>query len=167
MRTAAIRPNGGGTLSVWFAPRRVSLTTSVSENALPSRRSLTGHPLKFATSLWVKGGSVSPCPISTVDEAIAFMACWPLRDRSTFFYLSNIALHSAKVGRSAPHIGYAAFHDFCLAGGIIVDAPAGRELAAAGAVDRTPRKEHPSDRTPPVPKRSRPAPVSVTIHAPY
>ncbi|QAZ44219.1 hypothetical protein C1M53_16000 [Mesorhizobium sp. Pch-S] len=38
--------------------------------------------------------------------------------------MATIALHATKAGRSSIETGHAAFHDFCLAAGILAEAPA-------------------------------------------
>ncbi|MGB3643449.1 MAG: DUF982 domain-containing protein [Mesorhizobium sp.] len=59
---------------------------------------------KFSASLWVKDGDFNVRSVASVEEAIAFLADWPITERTALFYAAANSVESAKAGSIPPDV---------------------------------------------------------------
>lgn len=75
----------------------------------------------FMRNLWVKEGAFGIFPISSIEEGIAFLAGWPLLNRSAFFYMASNALRSAEAGSITEEEARSVLRAFCQEAGVLVE----------------------------------------------
>lgn len=77
--------------------------------------------MEFTPHIWIKEGDLARSVISSVAEAIDFLATWPPNRRGAFFYLASDSLQSAITGSIEPNDARRAFETFCREAGILDD----------------------------------------------
>lgn len=57
---------------------------------------------KFTVSIWAKDGDFNVRSINSIEEAIAFLANWPITERGALFHAAASSVESAKAGSISP-----------------------------------------------------------------
>lgn len=78
--------------------------------------------MEFRPHIWVKESDLAICVISSLAEALEFLAAWPPNRRGPFFYLASNSLQSAAAGSIDPYEAREVFEMFCREAGILAEA---------------------------------------------
>jgi hypothetical protein len=58
--------------------------------------------MKFSTNVWAKDGDFNIRSVGSVEEAMAFLANWPVMERGPLYYVAANSIESARVGAITP-----------------------------------------------------------------
>lgn len=77
--------------------------------------------MEFTPNIWIKEGGFALSVISSVTEAIDFLASWPQDRRGPFYYLAVNSLQSAVAGSIETREAREVFEIFCREAGILAE----------------------------------------------
>jgi hypothetical protein len=75
----------------------------------------------FSVSVWVRDGEIGVSPISSVEEALAFIKEWPVDKRGPLYFVASNSLQSAVSKSIAADEARARFMDFCDEAGVLAE----------------------------------------------
>lgn len=77
--------------------------------------------MQFSVSVWVREGEIGVSPISTVEEALAFIKEWPMDKRGPLYFVASNSLDSAASESIPADEARARFVDFCEEAGVLAE----------------------------------------------